>query len=535
MGGFFMAIMKEVINFNPNYIKIFDTTLRDGFQSPGVNVGPEDRLKIANLLAKMRVDVIEAGFPISSQENFESVRTIALNIDGPIICGLSRASLGDIEKNWSAIEPASKKGGARIHTFIATSEIHMRDKLRMTPEQVIARTREAVRRAKEYTPDVEFSPEDASRSDFNFMMRVILEAVDAGATTINIPDTVGYAQPSIYARKIAEVKRRIDRHIGEGLVVISAHCHNDLGLATANTLAAVMAGARQVEVAMNGIGERAGNTSLEEIVANLLTHPEFFMINGIPLSTKIDPSFIFETSELAEKISGMVVQPNKAVVGKNAFAHESGIHSGGMLANRETYEIMKAETFGDRKTNIVIGTGSGHTAIAGRATELGFEIEDQIGFTEKIKNYANRVRRSLTDTEIEKLAADFNKEKLNDKYYLMQAETYGDDHNSSSKINILIDEKSYMVEATGKGPIEAAVKAIKIATGLDIDIKYFAGKSLDSGADAKAGVNLTVQNGVQITAYAEDENVTLAAIKAYVSALNTINRITERKKSNEQY
>lgn len=523
--------MKEIIGNNPNHVRIFDTTLRDGFQSPGVNVGPEDRLEIANLLAKMKVDVIEAGFPISSQENYESVRAIALSINGPIICGLSRANLGDIERNWSAIEPAKTKGGARIHTFIATSEIHMRDKLKMTREQVVTRAREAVTRAKEFTSDVEFSPEDASRSDFDFMMRVILEAVDAGATTINVPDTVGYAQPLQFAQRIGEVKRRIDQHVGEGLVVVSAHCHNDLGLAIANTLAAVMAGARQVEVAINGIGERAGNTALEEIVANLLTHPDFFMVNGKPLLTQINPSFIFEASELVARVSDMVVQPNKAVVGKNAFAHESGIHSAGMMANSATYEIMRPETFGDRKTEIVIGEGSGHTAIVGRAAELGFEIEDRIGFTKRIKEYANRVRRAVTDTELENIAADSNEEKLEDRFILGQVETHGSDHDSFSKVTISIDGNPYAMEAAGKGPIESAVAAIKKATGLDIDVADFVGKSLSEGASAKAGVSLTVQNGVRVTAYGEDESVPLAAIKAYVAALNTLDRIMKRKKT----
>lgn len=522
--------MNERLTRNPNQVIIFDTTLRDGFQSPGVNVGPDDRLKVAKLLARMHVDVIEAGFPISSQENFEAVRAIALAIDGPIICGLSRARLGDIEKTWAAIEPAKGKGGARIHTFIATSEIHMRDKLKMTPEQVIVTTREAVRRAKEYTSDVEFSPEDASRSDFDFMMRVVLEAVDAGATTINIPDTVGYAQPAEYAQRIGEVKGRIDRYVGEGLVVVSAHCHNDLGLATANTLAAMMADARQVEVAINGIGERAGNTALEEVVASLRYRPDFFIVNGIPLSTRIDPSFIFEASELVEKVTGMIVQPNKAVVGRNAFVHESGIHASGVRVNNLTYEIMAPETFGDRRTKITIGAESGHSSIVGRATELGFKIEDRIGLTQRVKEYANRTRRMVTDTELEKITADFIGEELIDMFILETVETHGSDHSSTSRVNILIDGKPYIVEASGKGPIESAVQAVKKATGLDIDIADFTSKSLYAGADAKAGVNLTVKDGIEVTAYAEDESVPLAAVRAYIAALNTIYRSEQRKK-----
>jgi 2-isopropylmalate synthase len=516
----------------PNQVRIFETTLRDGFQSPGVNVSPEHRLEIAGLLARMGVDIIEAGFPISSQENFESVRAIALAVNGPIICGLSRTGPKDVDRCWEAVEPAGSKGGARIHVFIATSEVHMKDKLKMTPEEVVRHAKEAATRAKQYTPDVEFSPEDASRSDFNFMMRVVLEAVNAGATTINIPDTVGYAQPLEFGKRIAEVKRRIDEHIGKDVVVLSAHCHNDLGLATANTLAAVMAGARQVEVTMNGIGERAGNTSLEEVVATLLHRPDFYVANGAPLFTKIDPQYIFEASELVAKRSGMVVQPNKAIVGANAFAHESGIHSAGVQANPLTYEIMKPETFGQRQTKIIIGAESGHSAIISRATELGFVIKDsdRIALTAKVKEYANEKRRALADTELEQIFAAFTDEVLSENMFTIEhLNLSSSDQNSEAEIMMFVEGKECVVKGHGNGPIEAAINAIKTITGLNIDILEWSGKSLEGGAKADSGSEVTIQvDGKRISGYAENESVPYAAIYAYVSALNTAKRTQQR-------
>ncbi len=521
----------RIINRDPNHVRIFDTTLRDGFQSPGVNVGPENRFRVAQLLANMRVDIIEAGFPASSRENFDSVRAIASGIDGPVICALARANPEDIDRAWEAIEPAQERGGARIHIFIATSEIHMRDKLKMTPEQVLGATRESVRRAKKLTNDIEFSPEDATRSDFDFMMRVVLEAVDAGATTINIPDTVGYAQPPEYADRIREVRYRIDRYIGRDLVVISTHCHDDLGLAVANTLAGVMAGARQVEVAINGIGERAGNTSFEEVVAALRYRPDFYIVGGIPLSTQIDPLYVYQTSEYVEKVTGMIIAPNKAVVGRNAFAHESGIHAAGVIANSLTYEIMTPEIFGNRKTEIVIGAESGHSAIVARATKLGFKIADRTGLTTKVKEYANSTRRSVSDTELERIAAAFIGEDLTDVVVLGEFETGWTGHISTSTVNLVMNGNPLSAGAWGEDPIQSVVQAIKYATGLEIDLTYSAGKSLDTGAEAKAEVKLTVKDGIEVTAYAEDNDSSLAVIKAYIAALNTISRINTRQKS----
>ncbi len=399
-GGFFM----ERIEDNQTRIKILDTTLRDGFQSPGVNVDPEQRFELAKILERTGVDVIEAGFPASNQERFESVHEIASELEGPVIAALARANAGDIDRAWDAVEPAKDRGGARIHTFIATSEIHMRDKLRMTPEQVIQRAIEAVTRAKNYTQDVEFSAEDATRSDPQFLIRVVLEAVEAGATTINIPDTVGFASPREYARLISFIKSGVDQRMGKGIVSISTHCHDDRGLAVINTLEGIRSGARQVEVTINGIGERAGNASLEEVVANLIGFPKNFEDQGkIPIIS-VNPRIIFDASKFVEEITGMAIAPNKSIVGRNAFAHESGIHAAGVLANPETYEIFTPETFGISGSKISIGAESGHNGIMKKAEELGLEIGDSVTFTSRVKGFANDVRRPLTDAEIIKLA-----------------------------------------------------------------------------------------------------------------------------------
>lgn len=523
--------MKERIIRDPNYVKIFDTTLRDGFQSPGVTVGPEDRLKVARLLTKMRIDIAEVGFPTSSQERFETVREAALALDDMTICALTRANPADIEKTWEAIEPAKDKGGARLHVFIGTSPDHLKDNVKKDEKEVLAAIREAIRIARGFTNDVEFSAEDSTRSDFNFLMRAVLEAVDAGATTINLPDTVGYMKPPEYARMIARAKRRIDQYIGKDQVIVSVHCHNDLGSAVDNSLEGTrIGGARQIEAAVNGIGERAGNAALEEIIANLLSRPDYYRVNGKPLLTGVDPLFTYELSEFVEEVSSMLIQPNKAVVGANAFAHESGIHAAAVIRNKKTYEFLDSTMFGERVTKIVIGGESGHASVENQAKELGIKLKDPIGLTQIIKDYGNLVRREVTHTEFERIAAEFNHEDLTDRFILKNVEAYGSDHSSNSRVNILIDGEPHQVEAIGKGPIESAVCAIKEATGLNIDIADFTGKSLGEGANAKAGVNLTIQNGIRITAYAEDTSVPLAAIKAYVAALNTMNRSEQRKK-----
>jgi 2-isopropylmalate synthase len=347
----------------PEIVKIFDTTLRDGEQSPGASMNTAEKLRLAVQLEKLGVDVIEAGFPAASQGDFEAVSQIAAKLQSTEVAALARANRADIERAWAAVKVAAKP---RIHTFIATSDIHMEYKLKMSRDQVVAAAVEAVRYAKSFTENVEFSAEDGSRSDRDFLCRVFEAAIEAGATTVNLPDTVGYAIPSEFAEMVKYVKQNTS-NIDQA--VLSVHCHNDLGLATANTLAAIKKGARQVEVTINGIGERAGNTSLEEVVMSLKTRPNFFSH-----TTGIDTTRIYPTSRLVSMITGILVQPNRAIVGANAFAHEAGIHQDGMLKNPMTYEIMRPETVGLSATKMVMGKHSGRHALRSRLKEMGYDL-----------------------------------------------------------------------------------------------------------------------------------------------------------------
>ncbi|RLB00371.1 MAG: 2-isopropylmalate synthase, partial [Deltaproteobacteria bacterium] len=344
-------------------VVIFDTTLRDGEQSPGASMNAEEKLRVAKQLAKLKVDVIEAGFPISSEGEFEAVRAIAEEVKGPVICALARAEKADIDRAWQAIMAAERP---RIHTFIATSDIHLRHKLRMSREEVLERLVDAVSYAKRYTDDVEFSPEDATRTDIDFLCQVVEAAIEAGATTVNIPDTVGYSVPGEFGRIIRTLKERVP-NIEEA--TISVHCHNDLGLAVANSLAAIKNGARQVECTINGIGERAGNASLEEIVMILRVRKDLY-----PYFTGVKTDQIYPTSRLVSAVTGLTVQPNKAIVGANAFAHEAGIHQDGVLKEKLTYEIMTPETIGIPRSHLVLGKHSGRHAFKERLKELGYEL-----------------------------------------------------------------------------------------------------------------------------------------------------------------
>ena len=374
---------------------IFDTTLRDGEQSPGISLDQGEKLEIAEQLARLGVDVIEAGFPVASQGDFESVQAIARGVRGPVICGLSRTARADIDRCWEAIKDAER---ARIHVFIATSETHMTHKLRMTPDQVKAETASAVAHARSYTDDVEFSPEDATRSDFAFMCEVLQIAVDAGATTLNIPDTVGYGIPEEYARMLQQIRATVT-----GDYVISTHCHDDLGLAVANSLAAVHAGARQVECTLNGIGERAGNAAMEEIVMALRTRRDHF--GGI--DTGIHAEELARTSRLVSRLTGYPVQYNKAVVGRNAFAHEAGIHQHGVLSERTTYEIMDPAAVGQGESQIVLGKHSGRHAFADSLKKMGYDLHgDALNQVfARFKELADR-KIQLTDADLEALVAE---------------------------------------------------------------------------------------------------------------------------------
>src|SRR5690349_16803467 len=381
---------------DPDRVVIFDTTLRDGEQSPGISLNTQEKLEIAHQLARMGVDVIEAGFPITSPGDFEAVQAIAREVQGPVICALARTAVQDIDAAWNAVRDAERP---RIHTFIATSDIHIQHKLRTTRDDVKGQARAAVAHARQYTEDVEFSPEDGSRSDVEFMAEVIQIAIDEGATTINVPDTVGYTMPHEYAAMFEELYRLVPDLRN---VVLSVHCHDDLGLAVANSLAGVTAGARQVECAMNGIGERAGNASLEEIVMLLHTRHA-----NLGLSTGINTREIARTSRLVSRLTGYPVQPNKAIVGRNAFAHESGIHQDGVLKERSTYEIMDATSIGLDANSLVLGKHSGRHALKSALLELGFAVEGQALNTafKRFKEIADR-KKQVSAMDLEALVTD---------------------------------------------------------------------------------------------------------------------------------
>ena len=431
---------------------IFDTTMRDGEQSPGASMTREEKLRIARSLEKMRIDVIEAGFPIASPGDFESVRAVAEIIKDSTVCGLARAADKDIDRAGEAIAPANS---GRIHTFIATSPLHMEMKLRMTPDEVVEQAVRSVKRARQFTDDVEFSAEDAGRSEPDFLCRVFEEAIAAGATTINIPDTVGYNMPDQFAAMVADLMNRIP-NIDKA--VVSVHCHNDLGCAVANSLAAVQVGARQVECTINGLGERAGNASLEEIVMAVETRKDLFGIN-----TSIDTTHIVPTSRMVSTITGFPVQPNKAIVGANAFAHESGIHQDGVLKARETYEIMRAEDVGWSKNSLVLGKHSGRNAFRSRLEELGVSMdsdEELNAAFASFKELADK-KHEIFDEDLMMLVsgvseAEVDGYKLNSLRVVCQS-----DEPAQALISVSIDGEEHKAEASGDGPVDATFKAIE--------------------------------------------------------------------------
>src|SRR5687767_13336655 len=438
-------------------VKIFDTTLRDGEQSPGISLGKQEKLEIAHQLARLGVDVIEAGFPITSPGDFEAVQAIARHVHGPVICGLARTAKQDIDAAWNAVKDSERP---RIHTFIATSDIHIERKLQTSRDDVKGQARAAVAHAKQYSDDVEFSPEDGSRSEVEFMAEVIQIAIDEGATTINVPDTVGYTMPDEYAamwRRLYELVPDLHE------VTTSVHCHNDLGLAVANSFAGVMAGARQVEGAINGIGERAGNASVEEIVMLLHTRE-----SSVGVWTGVNTREIARTSRLVSRLTGYPVQPNKAIVGRNAFAHEAGIHQDGVLKERTTYEIMDATTIGLETNSIVLGKHSGRHALRKALEELGFQVDGQALNTafKRFKEIADR-KKHVTALDLEAIVSDEVRE---------QAEAYNlksfDLHDSSgtpptAKVEVTTPAgETVHGDGTGDGAVDALLQAINAATGI---------------------------------------------------------------------
>ncbi|MBQ91073.1 MAG: 2-isopropylmalate synthase [Acidimicrobiaceae bacterium] len=498
-------------------VVIFDTTLRDGEQSPGISLDVGEKLEIAEQLARLGVDYLEAGFPIASQGDFDAVHAIASSVSGPVICGLSRTAHKDVDRCWEAIQPAERR---RIHVFIATSPTHMEHKLRMSPEQVRAEAISAVTRAREYTDDVEFSPEDASRSDFDFMCDVLQAAVDSGAGTLNIPDTVGFAVPGEWAQRIRSIRERVT-----GDYVISTHCHNDLGLAVANSLAAVEAGARQVECTINGIGERAGNAAMEEIVMAIRTREEQYP----DVEVGIEISELARSSRMVSRLTGYPVQFNKAVVGRNAFAHESGIHQHGVLNERTTYEIMDPQAVGAGDSQIVLGKHSGRAAFKDTLAKMGIEIQGDAlnaAFT-RFKELADR-KVQLTDADLEALVAEEIGGPVEHDFELVSLGVQGGNVNTpSAELVMTVSGEEVAVTCTGDGMVDASCTAIKQATGIDGRLTDYNVLSVTGGVDALADVTLSFESsdGVKVSGRGLSTDVVEASARAFVSALNKIARV----------
>ncbi|MFZ5563153.1 MAG: 2-isopropylmalate synthase [Thermodesulfobacteriota bacterium] len=492
---------------------IFDTTLRDGEQSPGASMNVAEKLRIASRLEELGVDIIEAGFPAASKGDMEAVSQVAQKLVRASAAGLARANKDDIDKAWAAVSGAKHP---RIHVFIASSDIHMEHKLRMPRDKVVESAIAGVRYAKSFTEDIEFSAEDASRSDRDFLCRLFEAAISAGATTINIPDTVGYAIPSEFAELVKYVKKHTP-NIHQA--VISVHCHNDLGLATANTLAALAVGARQAEVTVNGIGERAGNTSMEEVVMAIKTRAGSF-----PLTTTIDTTKIYPTSKLVSMLTGMIVQPNKAIVGANAFAHEAGIHQDGMLKNPMTYEIMRPEAVGVSSSTLVLGKHSGRKALYDRLREIGYNLsppEIDLIFV-KFKELADR-KKNIVDEDLEILVSE-NIMDSADLYHLEYLNVIsGTTVSPMASVKMMINGKSVKGESSGNGPIDAAYKAIAKLTKTESEMLRFTISALSGGTDSQGEVTVRLkENGLVALGRGADPDIIIASAKAYINGLNRL-------------
>ena len=504
---------------------IFDTTLRDGEQSPGASMTADEKMRIAKALERMRVDVIEAGFAIASQGDFESVKAIAEAVSESTVCSLARAKDADIDRAAEALQNAER---ARIHTFLATSPIHMQHKLRMTPDQVVEQVIRSVKRARNHVDDVEFSCEDAGRSEIDFLCRVIEAAIDAGARTINIPDTVGYAVPQQYGETIRTL---IERVPNSDKAIFSVHCHNDLGLAVANSLAAVVQGARQVECTINGLGERAGNASLEEVVMAVRTRADFFDVD-----THINTQEIVPTSRLVSSITGFPVQPNKAIVGANAFAHESGIHQDGVIKHRETYEIMKAEDVGWKTNRMVLGKLSGRNAFRQRLEELGITIGSEQELNEafsRFKDLADK-KHQIFDEDIQALVSDAKKFTQSERCSLVSL-SVGSQTGETPVCNIVVnvDGEEKTASAEGAGPVDATFKAIESIADSGATLELFSVNAITSGTDSHGEVTVRLEKGGRIVnGHGADIDIVVASAKAYLDALN---HIYSDVKENPQY
>ncbi|PLX74943.1 MAG: 2-isopropylmalate synthase [Azoarcus sp.] len=500
---------------------IFDTTLRDGEQSPGASMTRDEKLRIARQLERMRVDVIEAGFAAASNGDFEAVRTIAEAIKESTVCSLARANENDIRRSGEAIRPAAR---GRIHTFIATSPIHMEKKLRMTPDQVVEQAVKAIGWAREYTDDVEFSAEDAGRSDIDFLVRIFDAVIKAGAKTINVPDTVGYNVPEQYA---ATIRTLIERVPNSDKVIWSVHCHNDLGLAVSNSLAAVMACARQVECTINGLGERAGNASLEEIVMAVRTRADVF-----PVESRIDTTQIVPASRLVSQITGYPVQPNKAIVGANAFAHESGIHQDGVLKHRETYEIMRAEDVGWGANKLVLGKHSGRNAFRARLLELGIEIgsEEQLNLAfARFKELADK-KHEIFDQDLHALASDEAITPEFEHYRLVSTRFHSETGETPlAEITLTAGGRETHSKSSGSGPVDAAFKAIESVAASGTELLLYSVNAITTGTDAQGEVTVRLaRDGRIVNGQGSDTDIIVASAKAYLNALNKLHAGSEK-------
>jgi 2-isopropylmalate synthase len=496
-------------------IKIFDTTLRDGEQSPGASMNIEEKVTLARQLARLGIDIIEAGFAISSQGDFDAIKTIGGEVEGPIICSLARAKEEDIKRAWEAIKDASKK---RIHTFHSTSDIHLKHQFRVSREEALRRSVAMVHYAKSFVEDVEFSPMDATRSDLTYLCEVIEAVIEAGALTVNIPDTVGYSIPSEFGALIKSIRGKV-KNIDKA--IISVHCHNDLGLSTANSLAAVMNGAGQIECTINGIGERAGNCSMEEVVMALRTRHDLY-----DADTNINTEEIMRSSRLVTKITGISVQPNKAIVGANAFAHESGIHQDGLLKEKSTYEIIKPESIGLHSAKLVLGKHSGRHAFKTRLKELGYEITDEElnSAFERFKRLADQ-KKEIFDEDIEVLVSE-EVIKVPEIFSLVDLHIVsGFSQKPTATVKLKVGEEVVDRMEYGDGPVDATYKAIAAITDTKSKLLRFEIKAITGGTDALGEVMVILEEGDKtVRGYGADTDIIVAAAKAYINALNKLTK-----------
>ncbi|MFH0794533.1 MAG: 2-isopropylmalate synthase, partial [bacterium] len=497
---------------SPDRVLIFDTTLRDGEQAPGCTMNLKEKLEVAHQLDRLGVDIIEAGFPIASQGDFEAVQAIASEVQRPVIAGLARAMEKDVVRAGEAVKPAPHR---RIHTFIATSNVHVEKKLKMSKEQVIKTAVNAVKLAKTFTDDVEFSSEDAGRTDWAYMAEVLAAVIEAGATTLNIPDTVGYCQPWQFGECFAYLRKNVK---GIGKVILSAHCHDDLGLAVANSLAAVVNGARQVECTINGLGERAGNASLEEIVMNLKTRHEFFKVD-----TNINTEEIYRTSRLVSKVTGIRVQPNKAIVGGNAFAHEAGIHQDGVLKERTTYEIMTPESVGWTGESMVMGKHSGRHAFKKRLASLGYDNlkEDEINMAfERFKHLCDK-KKTIFDDDLYAIVEDEIFQSAQTYELIHVQTTTGTDVTPTATVKIRRGQDVFTDAGVGDGPVDAVYKTIERILGISVDLEDYNLEAVTAGEDALGRVEIKIRSGGRsVKGHGTSTDVIVASAKAFVSALN---------------